>query len=48
MKELRKIARAAQTVIDVHYVDLERTEITGLNEVVGAIQKDVTTLNEKE
>lgn len=48
MKELRKIARAAQTVNDVRYVDLKQNEFNGLNNVVGAIQEDVTALDEKE
>ncbi|MBR3204217.1 MAG: hypothetical protein IKN49_04585 [Elusimicrobiaceae bacterium] len=47
MKELLKIAKAAQKVVDVHYSDLQGNKVTGLDRVIPAIQDDVKALDEK-
>lgn len=48
MKELLKIAKAAQAVEEVKYVDLEGNSLTGLENVIVAINGDVENLNKKE
>lgn len=47
MKELLKIAEAAQKVDDVKYFNLQGNKVTGLDRVIPTIQDDVKALDEK-